>query len=125
VLDREEPILITPDMLASKPAQSVRPDGRVDFERGMRHAPPLVLLLIVANVTVFAWEIATDALTRARNTQIQAGALGAGESVRRGWWRLSAPPSFMVGSSTCSAIVWCSISSGWRASTRSERSAWQ
>ncbi len=87
MLDREEPILITPDMLASKPAQSVRPDGRVDFERGMRHAPPLVLLLIVANVTVFAWEIATDALT-SKEHLIQAGALVQARVFAGEWWRL-------------------------------------
>src|SRR5207253_160769 len=36
-------------------------DTRVDFERGMRTAPPLILLLIAANVALFAWELAAGA----------------------------------------------------------------
>jgi len=34
----------------------------VDFERGMRLAPPLILTLIVANVAVFVWELSAGAL---------------------------------------------------------------
>src|SRR5438876_255009 len=37
-------------------------DTRVDFERGMRTAPPLILLLIAANVALFAWELAAGAV---------------------------------------------------------------
>ena len=81
---REEPITITPDMLANRG----QPGGRIDFERGMRHAPPFILFLIAANFAMFAWEIAAGALAD-RETIIEAGALvrervlGGGE-----WWRL-------------------------------------
>jgi len=54
---REQPIIITPDMLAAAV------DTRRDFERGMRTAPPLILFLIAANVAMFGWEVATGALT--------------------------------------------------------------
>jgi len=80
---REEPITITPEMLAPGGG-----GGRIDFERGMRHAPPFILFLIAANLAMFAWEIAAGALAD-RETIIEAGALvrervlGGGE-----WWRL-------------------------------------
>src|SRR2546428_9240991 len=50
------------------------PDPRVDFERGMRTAPPLILLLIAANVALFAWELAAGALA-SRESIVEAGAL--------------------------------------------------
>ncbi len=71
--EREKPIVITPDMLAAGR------DTRVDFERGMRTAPPLILLLIAANVALFGWELAAGALS-SRESIIEAL---AGE-----WWRL-------------------------------------
>src|SRR2546426_7788697 len=49
-------------------------DTRVDFERGMRTAPPLILLLIAANVALFAWELAAGALA-SRESIVEAGAL--------------------------------------------------
>src|SRR6185503_16114491 len=70
--DQEEPLLITSDMLAGGWHPAV--PARVDFERGMRRAPPLILLLIATNVVVFCWEIATGALTSTARV-IQAGAL--------------------------------------------------
>lgn len=78
----EEPLLITPSMLTAPPGRAP-----VDFERGMRLAPPFVLVLIAANVAMFAWEIAAGALSD-RDTIIAAGAL-ARDEVRAGeWWRL-------------------------------------
>src|SRR3989475_7706312 len=61
-------------------------DTRVDFERGMRTAPPLILLLIAANVALFAWELAAGALA-SRESIVEAGApvrarVVAGESLR-------------------------------------------
>ena len=61
--------------------------GRVDFERGMRHAPPLILFLIAANVAMFAWEIAAGALAD-RETIIEAGALVRERVLAGEWWRL-------------------------------------
>jgi rhomboid protease GluP len=66
---REEPIVITPDMLA--PGSR---GARVDFERGMHPVPPVVSLLIVLNVAMFVWQIASGALTD-EETIIAAGAL--------------------------------------------------
>jgi rhomboid protease GluP len=65
--------------------------GAVDFERGMRHAPPLVLLLIAANVIVFAWEVATGALTSLPRL-IHAGALTRETVLAGQWWRLLSAP---------------------------------
>lgn len=93
---REEPILITPDMLAGVERQG---GGRIDFERGMRHLPPLILCLIAVNIAMFAWEIAAGALAD-RDTIIEAGALVRdriivpGEALMRDrlasgeWWRI-------------------------------------
>jgi len=79
----EKPIVITPDMLA-RPGER---GGRIDFERGMRHAPPLILVLILANLGMFAWEIAAGALAD-RETIIEAGALVRERVVAGEWWRL-------------------------------------
>src|SRR5437016_12239084 len=49
-------------------------DSRVDFERGMRTAPPLILVLIAANVALFGWELAAGALA-SRESIVEAGAL--------------------------------------------------
>jgi len=81
---REQPITITPDMLAPGAGG---PGGRVDFERGMRHAPPFILFLIAANLGMFAWEIAAGALAD-RETIIEAGALVRERVLAGEWWRL-------------------------------------
>lgn len=78
---REQPITITPDMLAADP------DTRLDFERGMRTAPPFILLLIAANVAMFGWELATDALA-SRESIVTAGALVRDRLLAGEWWRL-------------------------------------
>ncbi|MGH7701382.1 MAG: rhomboid family intramembrane serine protease [Gemmatimonadales bacterium] len=79
---RDEPLVITPDMLA--PGSR---GARVDFERGMRAAPPLVLVLVALNVAMFAGQIAAGAL-QDQETIVAAGALHR-ESVLAGeWWRL-------------------------------------
>ena len=80
----DKPILITPDMLAGRGAQS---RGRIDFERGMRHAPPLILFLILANLAMFGWEIAAGALAD-RDTIVEAGALVRERVLAGEWWRL-------------------------------------
>src|SRR5438094_4266514 len=59
----------------------------VDFERGMRIAPPLVLALITANVALFGWELATGALA-SRDGIVEAGALVRDRVLAGEWWRL-------------------------------------
>ena len=79
--EREQPIVITPDMLATGT------DTRVDFERGMRTAPPLILVLIAANVALFGWELAAGALA-SRDSIVEAGALVRDRVLAGEWWRL-------------------------------------
>jgi rhomboid protease GluP len=66
----ETPILITSSMLESQPAT------RLDFESGMSVTPVFTIALIIANATVFIWELATGVLTS------EAGLIGAGALVR-------------------------------------------
>ncbi|MGH7521951.1 MAG: rhomboid family intramembrane serine protease [Gemmatimonadales bacterium] len=92
----EEPILITPDMLAQRPPRPPA-DGRLDFERGMRRMPPVILVIILANIAVFAWEIASGAFMDPK-TLIEAGitgprlfetgALVRAEVLAGEWWRM-------------------------------------
>ena len=82
----EKPILITPEMLAGASARS-HGAGRIDFERGMRHAPPLILFLIAANVAMFGWELAAGALAD-RETIVEAGALVRERVLAGEWWRI-------------------------------------
>ena len=98
----EEPILITPEMLAPRRVTApARPsDGRIDFERRMRKAPPVVLTLIVVNVAVFVWEVAAGAfldrkaliesgVTLANYVNpIDAGALTRAPVLAGEWWRM-------------------------------------
>lgn len=118
----EEPILITPEMLA--PRRVTRPgDGRIDFERSMRKLPPVVLTLIVVNVAVFAWEVASGVFLD-RKELIESGAalanhfnpLDAGALVRARvlageWWRfftamfLHAGPDHLIGNMIAFYIV--------------------
>jgi rhomboid protease GluP len=79
--EREDPIVITPDMLAAAS------QPRIDFERGMRTAPPLILVLIAANVALFGWELAAGALA-SRETIVEAGALVRDRVLAGEWWRL-------------------------------------
>ncbi len=94
---REEPILITPDMLVARGRPA---DGRIDFERGMRRLPPLVMILILANIAVFGWEVSQGSFAD-RKALIEAGVslahgrsiLEAGALVRERvldgeWWRV-------------------------------------
>jgi len=81
---REVPIPITPDMLADAPPPR---SGRIDFERGMRRLPPLVLVLIAANLGMFAWELAAGALVD-ETTIVEAGALVRDRVVAGEWWRV-------------------------------------
>jgi len=80
----EKAILITPEMLAGA---SARARGRIDFERGMRNAPPLILFLIAANLAMFGWEIAAGALAD-RDTIVEAGALVRERVAAGEWWRI-------------------------------------
>jgi len=78
----EEPLLITPSMLTAPPGR-----GPVEFERGMRTAPPLVLVLIAANLAMYVWEVAAGALSDAEAI-VAAGALARDPVFAGEWWRL-------------------------------------
>lgn len=101
----EEPILITSSMLAGK----VRREP-VDFERGMRTAPPFIVFLILANVAMFAWEVAAGALSDQASI-IEAGALVRDRVLGGEYWRLiSAPflhggPDHLIGNCVVLFIV--------------------
>ena len=82
---REEPIPITADMLAGGATGSR--GSRIDFERGMRHAPPLILFLIAANLAMFAWEVSAGALAD-EDAIVEAGALVRDRVLAGEWWRL-------------------------------------
>jgi len=117
--EHEEPILITPDMLV--PRRRVPPkvsDGRVDFERGMRRLPPLIIALILANVAVFVWEVSAGAFasipgsTGADHTNpIMAGALIRERVLAGEWWRmltamfLHGGPDHLIGNMVALFIV--------------------
>jgi rhomboid protease GluP len=85
VRSEEEPVLITPEMLAGEMPRAG--GGRIDFERGMRMAPPLILVLIFANIAMFAWEIAAGALSD-RESIVEAGALVRDRVAAGEVWRL-------------------------------------
>jgi len=69
-------------MLAAPPKR-----GPIDFERGMRLMPPLILFLILSNVVVFGWEIGTGALLSEKSI-IAAGALMRKSVLAGEAWRL-------------------------------------
>ena len=119
----EEPILITPDMLAPRRGAPTVADGRVDFERGMRRLPPLILALVIANVAVFFWEVAGGAFLDPK-TAIESGTalashtdpLMAGALIRERvlageWWRmitatfLHGSPDHLIGNMIALFIV--------------------
>jgi len=122
--DGEEPILITPDMLAPRRARAPKvSDGRVDFERGMRRLPPLITALIIANVAVFVWEVSSGVFLDPK-TAIESGAaltshtnpLMAGALIRERvlageWWRmitamfLHGGPDHLIGNMVALFIV--------------------
>lgn len=79
----EQAILITADMLV--PARPK--DPRVPFEKGMSYFPVVIGLLIIANVAVYLWEIATGALT-SQEAVIAAGALYREKILAGEAWRL-------------------------------------
>ena len=85
--DDEEPIPVTPDMLAGSSAGHPGSFGRIDFERGMRHTPLLILFIILVNVYVFIREVGTGALT-SKEKIIAAGALTREGVLHGEWWRL-------------------------------------
>jgi rhomboid protease GluP len=62
--------------------------GRVDFERGMRYAAPVTLVLIAVCCVVFIWQLAAGVL-ESESALVDGGALVAGRIVRGEVWRLA------------------------------------
>lgn len=75
------PVLITADMLAYEE------DRRVDFEKGIRHAPPFTMLTMVALVAVFGWQIYSMA-TLGDRAVIDEWSLTRDGVLAGEWWRL-------------------------------------
>jgi rhomboid protease GluP len=118
----EEPILITSDMLAPKrPRRAPDGRGRIDFERGMRHVPPVILSIIAVNIAVFVWEVGSgafvdrkalmDAGGSAAPSLIEAGALVRDRVFAGEWWRtitsmfLHGGPEHLIGNMVALYIV--------------------
>ena len=103
--EHEEPILITPDMLAPRRPAKVS-DGRVDFERGMQRFPPLIIALIIINVAVFVWEVGGG-----HTNPLLAGALIRERVLAGEWWRmitatfLHGSPDHLIGNMIALFIV--------------------
>ena len=115
--EHEEPILITPDMLAPRRPAKVS-DGRVDFERGMQRFPPLIIALIISNVAVFVWEVAAGAfldpkvaIATGHTNPLMAGALIRERVLAGEWWRmitatfLHGSPEHLIGNMIALYIV--------------------
>jgi len=77
----EEPLVITPDMLADDPV------GRVEFERGMSYWPPATLALIVTLVGIFIWQTASGYVHSAAGI-VDAGALVRSRVLAGEYWRM-------------------------------------
>ncbi len=75
-----ELLTITDDMLVSTAGQ----DERIDFERGMNCLPWVTCALVVLNVLIFGWELASAD----RGALIESGALVRGKVVAGEAWRL-------------------------------------
>jgi len=117
--EHEEPILITPEMLAPRRRGPPKlSDGRVDFERGMRRLPPLIIALILANVAVFVWEVAGGAfldpevaIETGHTNPLMAGALIRERVLAGEWWRmitatfLHGSPEHLIGNMIALYIV--------------------
>ena len=77
----EDPLVITPDMLADDPV------GRVEFERGMSYWPPATLALIVTLVGIFIWQTASGYVHSAAGI-VDAGALVRSRVLAGEYWRM-------------------------------------
>ena len=74
------PVLITADMLAFEK------DRRIEFEKGMRHAPPFTVLTILALGAIFGWQIYTMA-TGGGHTVIEDWSVTRDGILSGEWWR--------------------------------------
>ena len=80
----DEPLLITPDMLASPEAPA---EARLDFEQGISVAPAASLALIATLVVVFALELAWGALVDQASI-VRFGAMQRARVLQGEVWRL-------------------------------------
>lgn len=83
----EQPLLITPDLLAESPRMTRQSDRRIEFERKMSYCPRLILMLLGANVFIFIWQVMTGALSSSAAI-IEAGALERAHLLQGEVWRL-------------------------------------
>lgn len=87
----EEPLVVTPDMLAAPPerprAGRTARKWRVEFEQGMTYWPPITLALIVLNIGLFAWQVSVGALEN-EHTIVAFGALLRERVLAGEVWRL-------------------------------------
>lgn len=89
---REEPLVVTPEMLAgvedAAEEATGTSDGREDFEAGIRYLPPITLALIVLNAGMFVWQLSVGALDN-EATIVAFGALSRERVLDGEWWRLA------------------------------------
>ena len=76
--DNHEIVTISDDMLVEE---------KINFEHRMSYFPLISIVLILANVIIFGWEIFTDALS-SRNSIIESGALYRENVLAGELWRL-------------------------------------
>jgi rhomboid protease GluP len=85
------PTPVAPVLIGAHMLEPQRPvESRADFERGISYAPQLTLSLIVVNIAVFGWELATGAL-ESEQSIIAAGALSRKLVLEGEVWRLVTP----------------------------------
>jgi len=79
--ETEEPLTVTPDMLAAAP------DERIDFERGMSYRPPATLALMTALVAIYGWEVSSRSLASQAGI-VDSGALVRSRVIEGEYWRM-------------------------------------
>jgi rhomboid protease GluP len=83
----EEPLVVTPDMLAPDEPPPGSADGRTDFEAGISYLPVATILLFVLNIVVFGWQLQVGALENEESI-VRYGALLRERVLLGEWWRL-------------------------------------
>jgi len=79
--DTEEPLTVTPDMLAEAP------DERIDFERGLSYRPPATVALIAVLVAIYALQVRSGSLA-SEAAIVDSGALVRSRVIEGEYWRM-------------------------------------